>query len=1388
MSPSDDRPDEPGDRTPEPPDDRSPLDPGRIVEEAREGVEHLVEGVREEVEELHEKIEDVVEEHLPRRARWKAGRIAWVILGSLVVLVALLLGGAALYVTRHTTWAAGELTRVINQTLAQHSNLVLEVRDLQGNPFKQVRLIEPRLRIRGKSTPPLLEAPSMSVAYAPWSLWLGRRRSIEITLDRPVLRLTLGPDGRPLWPEWKPGPRGTESPRELELLLHFRDGALRVPDTSLEIDGWNLDGRALTGRPSQIVIQRMTWRRGPWGSQLEALAGEVSVSDSVRFVIHEVRSPDLALRASGAWKAGGHNETRLVRLDVDRVRWAWLARVFDNGVFDVPGEGHGHVEARGDRDWRGHITAAGVWDSAQVAGAGDFAWAHRRVRVEPLVLTSEIGNLVGRLDYGSDDWELTGDVRRGDPARWRVFGLEGWPHGNLNGRMAFRNHRQGERHASRLGATLGASDLGGWAADSAWTTIDFPLAGADSFTVRMSRRGGSFTLLGSTGEHGWLGRYELARYPLDEWADGRKSGLRGLLASGRGTVEGRDDGLQVSGALEGVASEWLGLHTARWRLEGLRGRLLPTPDLAMSARLRDLQFLGVHFDSAAAQLHLGDQAVALDSVTAQAGDTVVTVAGRSTWDAGGWHIALARAAAESRQFHWTAEAPLELSGDPQGVTFDRFLAHDGDARLEFSGRWAAPGGRYDWTGRASRLDLGRIGLPIEWGLSGRSEVVLRVDGASGDPHWRLDASAGRPGMSHHRADTLEIALEGRKAELEVRRLRAGLDGGRLTGQMTFSRIAEPWPDTLTAQGVRAWLLGSGHWEGGLDADSLPLDNLDQFEPVARGWGGRVTGHLGVAGDPRHPELDLAAEARPIRRDSLVADLVRARASYRDGRLQVPEMRVQRGAALATISGSMPLRLDLVSRPEIPDQPMSWRLDIVKGELSMLPLLTPQIAQARGGVEASARIEGTTRAPTLDGAVQVRGGVMVPAGREEVLEDVYANLHLSRSRITLDTLYAREGRRGQVTGRGAIELDGSQLKGYRLELGLREFTIHEAGFYVALVGGQLVVTDGPRVNGHTLPMITGDIELTRGVIVFDFANAAEQERLAATTQPLLWTYRIHLLANNNLRWQPPDGDIEFSADLTLEQTPGALSMWGDMHALRGTYHFLSNRFTVNKADVTFDNVGGVNPVLDAEAVTRILPTQEPTAPQGPSATPESPQPHQVTVRITGRTDRPVIEFVTDPADWDEARVLQELTVGRFFDKGNVALGDPLDNYVTRKLNEQLDPLLSKAFLGYVNQWTLAREQGGVFYGKGELFVKVSSQVSPQLLVSYSQKLPGFTRPYPTGYSPVTGGLERNVEAEYRLNRFFYITTGYTQRRLLGTTINSGPLGGEFDLNLKARWEY
>src|SRR5947208_3251150 len=84
--------------------------------------------------------------------------------------------------------------------------------------------LDPPVRFRNSSAPPMLEAPSMTVAYTPWDLWFGNRRSIEVTLDRPIIRLRRGADGKVRLPLWKSGPKAPSGPqREVEVLFHLRE-------------------------------------------------------------------------------------------------------------------------------------------------------------------------------------------------------------------------------------------------------------------------------------------------------------------------------------------------------------------------------------------------------------------------------------------------------------------------------------------------------------------------------------------------------------------------------------------------------------------------------------------------------------------------------------------------------------------------------------------------------------------------------------------------------------------------------------------------------------------------------------------------------------------------------------------------------------------------------------------------------------------------------------------------------------------------------------------------------------------------------------------------------------------------------------------------------------
>jgi hypothetical protein len=1334
------------------------------------------------LEEIREEIHDAVE-HVPEPVRWTVRRIVWVAGLALAGLVLLALVTGVLFIMRRTDLVAAEATLLANQALAVRSDVHVTVQDIRGNPFTGVRLIAVRAEFRDGKSPPLLEAPVVRARYGLWSLATGGRGPLQIELEQPVFRLSRDADGKLRLPQWRGGPAGGGSGRAVDIHVTVRGGAVRLPGPPGGVEGLDLRASITTGRETRVRVLGLSFDRGPFDSRLLAMEGEAVLRDSLRVRIDRLVSPDLVLRARASMARGGRDV--VAHAEVDRVRWSWLAKVFRNGVFDVPGEGRLVADAVLGERLRGTFRGDLTWDGLPIRGRGgfDFDTRSQLLKVEPIDAESPAGRLSGgRLRYFKQAWSLESAAADGDPSQWSAIGLVGWPQGRLNGRFRYQ---QDARKRGRLDAWLVASEIAGWRADAAQVRVEFVPEAPDSFIVDWARRGGDARLAGAAGDGGvWRGEYRIRDIPLDEWPDGRRSGLSGLMRSGAGTVEGRDGGLFVTGELAGTDSEWLGAKMARWTLSGVEGRLLPTPDLRTEARIEDALFLALHLDTTTAALQVGDQRVSLVDVRSMAGDTLITLAGESRWDAGGWALELIRASMSSPDFDWIAEPPLRLSGDPGGVSFERVIAYDGPARAVFGGRWAGPGGRYDWTGRGDALALDHLGLPEEFGLAGTADAELRVTGAYGDPRWTFEARVGHPGQGGHAADSLYLSLAGSPGKVGVRDMQFLLGGGRLTLEGEIGGMSPAWPETLTAGGVTAWLTGAQDWRGRARSVAFPLGRLGVLSAGAADWGGTLSGTLEFAGRPRAPELRLEATAEPLLWRGHPVDEVRARAQYLDGRLQVDQLRARREGVVSTAQGSLPLLLAADRPPELPDEPMSWRMQIPDGDLSILQEFVPPIGYAAGRFSLDAEIGGTARRPDLRGSARVVDGVVRMAAREEVLEKLRAEFTLAGDRVRLDSLSAVQGARGRVRGTGEIRLDGLALEGYRFDLQLREFTAAEAGYYAAQFDGDFEVVNGLERSGHTLPHVTGAALIRRAVILFDFANQSETEQLAATTQPLFWTYRVNLDAASNVHWQPPDGDIEFSCDLTAEQTLDSLLVYGELRALRGSYYFLSNRFTVRKADLSFDNLKGVDPLLDVEVDTQLLPGYDPDT-DLPSSEPVK---HTVTVRLAGRAREPTVTFSSDPDDWDENRILRELTLGRFYDtSGRVNLGDPLDRYLTQAINRQLSAELSRTFKGYINEWELERERGGLITGGGELYLTVGSQLTQELAVRVQQRVPGAARDYGQWGTP-TDPFERAVEAEYRLSRFFYVTGELRQPRAVGgaTSLISG--APTFFMNLKARWEY
>src|SRR5262245_9520265 len=742
-------------------DQSSPREPRRSPDGEAEP-QGVVETIREEIEDV---VEEVVE-HVPQPVRWTVGKLAR--LASLAALGLFVLGviSAVLFFMNRTELVARELSILLNRTLREHSDLVLDLRDIRGNPFTGFRAVEPRVRFRDGAT--LIAAREMKVDYSAWGLVFGKSGQVELTLERPEVRLVAA-DGRWRLPVWRSDPsrKGHKSTRELQIHLRVRDAAVLAPTPYGRASGVSLDAIANLGSRTKVRLDRMSWAQGPWDSKLDGLTADLTADSSgVHARLLDLRTADLEMKAQGEWRGG--DPDRDVHVVVGRVRWRWLARVFDNRSFDVPGEGAFVLDARGSREWHGRFESTLEWDGLTAEGTGRAHWRAGELLLDSLSASSNAGEFLGTLRWSRSGWDVGGDARGADPAHWHALHLDGWPTGNLNGRLHYSVDTRTRRRPSRLlEASLIPSEWQGWRADSAVVRVDFPPTAPDSFRVVGVRRGGHFTLRGRSESNGWSGPYTIRDLPLDEWPDGKASGLTGVLEPGEGVVESRSGSLYVTGELSGRETNWAAARFSRWTLAEVRGRLLPTPDLTAQAGASDGSFLGIHLDQARAPIALGDQVVRFAPLTAQAGDTTIAMSGQAAWHDAGWWMTVSAAEMSSTQFHFTAEPPVRLSGDASGVLIEQLAANDREAHIEARGRWASPGGPYDFEFTGQRLDLAHLGMPANMALGGRADVRLTVQGRSGDPRWRFEGRAGRPSLSGHGADSLSLVLSGGPHRLQL---------------------------------------------------------------------------------------------------------------------------------------------------------------------------------------------------------------------------------------------------------------------------------------------------------------------------------------------------------------------------------------------------------------------------------------------------------------------------------------------------------------------------------------------------------------------------------------------------------------------------------------------
>lgn len=265
--------------------------------------------------------------------------------------------------------------------------------------------------------------------------------------------------------------------------------------------------------------------------------------------------------------------------------------------------------------------------------------------------------------------------------------------------------------------------------------------------------------------------------------------------------------------------------------------------------------------------------------------------------------------------------------------------------------------------------------------------------------------------------------------------------------------------------------------------------------------------------------------------------------------------------------------------------MDLKLRLDQANLSILPLLTKEVAWATGETTGEVTISGTLAQPLLRGALTVKNGTVKLASLADPIQNVEVDIQLEGDKINVKTFDGKMGS-GSYRLTGSAALRGLSLEDYNLLLVLDKLTVNHK-YYKGPLNGTLVLS----TNGGK-PTLSGKM-----VIENTTANIPAIPDFKATTLDVGLDFELQV--GNKVRLFNPylydlivEGRLKFAGSTQHPTVSGRLS------AVRGTVNYLRTAFKVDTGSVEFTQFGSIIPVVRLKAETNLENTKVLLAVSGP----------------------------------------------------------------------------------------------------------------------------------------------------------------------------------------------
>ena len=648
-----------------------------------------------------------------------------------------------------------------------------------------------------------------------------------------------------------------------------------------------------------------------------------------------------------------------------------------------------------------------------------------------------------------------------------------------------------------------------------------------------------------------------------------------------------------------------------------------------------------------------------------------------------------------------------VTANGANVYLDEFRLNDGDGTYK-----VAVDANLTTKGMSGKVEVANVDIPHLLQIAdaktdlitGKLNSTIFLSGTFDKPTVSLTGEIPTGTFAEHDIHSIQVDVTLRNNVINVAKLE-GLQGDK--GQVSMS--------------------GSANLGGALNVRLVAKDiALDMIGKAAGNKDMEITGTTnlvaqlsGTFDDPFGEVLVTASGGI----NGSTFDLLQGHFLMKDRRVNVEELRIERALGGKVVSanaeGFVPLAAVVAqSKENLPDdEQLDLTLYLDGADLSLLPILSKQIAFGVGALQGELKITGSAAHPQVNGQISLNDGSVKIKGVNSLIEHFNVSALFKGERFDIANFSGNIGG-GTFTLTGGFSFPGLKFTDYNFDFAATDLNL-DSDFYRGKFDAKFNFSEGelfhwrlPKLSGQinldkctmSIPPIPEDDSPTPNLILDVSLNLGEKVHFYSSH-----LYDMYLV-----------GNVRFEGTTLHPKSSGSISV-----KRGGTLTYLESVFNIREGEAHFNQVGTFMPWIHFFAETKIGMTRVYLNIDG--------VPFDMKFSDTKSQNSGFIKLSSSP-EMNEGEILRLLTLREaYYSGGSLTAADALAIGLQMTLLGDLEDALKRT-VG-IDQFRIARGNGSMFekFSRGSSSqdrdrqnsynITIGKYINEKLMIRYTQGFGG-----------------------------------------------------------------